>query len=134
MLATIYFPLGCILYDICFPETLQLRGPRKQRFSTRLARSGEICGPSREGLVGSLHVVTIQVGRAVDVAQVVGALVGIEDERATVVDEKVSGNWVVVVEEHVFGIGELYRDGIVVGVAGLYVAGDEYEFLLLTRA
>jgi hypothetical protein len=39
------FPSGRTLYDMRFPETLQLRGPRKQRFSTRLARtSGEICG------------------------------------------------------------------------------------------
>ena len=41
---------------------------------------------------------------------------------------------VVVVEEHVFGVGELYRDGVVVGVAGLHVAGDEDEILFLTRA
>src|SRR5829696_3169705 len=99
MLATIYFPSGCILYDMRFPKTLQLRGPRKQRFSTNLARSGEICGPSHEALVGGLHVVTIQVGRAVDVAHVYGAVVSIEDELSTVVGEKVSGLRVVVVEK-----------------------------------
>jgi hypothetical protein len=38
MLATIYFPSGCILYDMRFPEALQLRGLRKQNLSTRLAR------------------------------------------------------------------------------------------------
>ena len=135
MLATNYFPSGCILYDMRFPETLQLRGPRKQRFSARLARiSGEICGPSHEALVSGLYVVTVHVGRTVDVAQVVGAVVGIEDERATVVGEQVSGGRVVIVEEQVFGVGELYRDGVVVGVARLQVAGDEDEMLLLTRA
>src|SRR5829696_9998001 len=113
MLATILHS-GCVLYDMRFPGTLQLRGRRKQRFSTRLARySGEICGSSHEALVGGLHVVTIHVGRAVDVAQVVGAVVGIEDERATVVGEQVSGDWVVVVEEQVFGVGEFHRYGVV---------------------
>jgi hypothetical protein len=56
-------------------------------------------------LVFGLHVVTFHVGRTVDVAQVVGTVVGIEDERATVVDERVSGYRVVVVEKQVFGVG-----------------------------
>src|ERR671910_297421 len=96
------------------------------------ASGGFLHVPAHGALVGGLHVVTLHVGRAVDVAQVVGAFVGIEDERATVVGEKVSGARVVVVEEQVFGVGELHRDGVIVRVAGLYVAGDEDEFLLLT--
>src|SRR5829696_3216155 len=87
-----------------------------------------------KALVSGPHVVTVHVGRTVDVAQVKGAFVGIEDERATVVGEKVPGARVVVVEEHVFGVGKLHRDGVVVGVAGLQVSGYEHEILLLTRA
>src|SRR5215212_1030235 len=87
-----------------------------------------------KALVSGPHVVTVHVGRTVDVAQVKGAFVGIEDERATVVGEKVPGLRVVVVEEHVFGVGELHRDGVEVGVVGLQVSGDEHEILLLTRA
>src|SRR5215203_3019130 len=87
-----------------------------------------------EALVGGLHVVTVHVGRPVDVAQVEDAVVGIEDERATVVGEQLSGARVVVVEQQVFGVGEFHRDGIVIGVAGLQVSGDEDEILLLASA
>src|SRR5215216_1615376 len=89
---------------------------------------------THETLVSSHYDVTVQVRWSVDVAQVGGAVVGIEDERTAVKSEKVFGLRVVVVEEHVFGVGELHRDGVVVGVAGLQVAGDEDELLLPTRA
>src|SRR5215204_3616473 len=146
MLATI-LSLGCILYDMRFPGTLQLQGNHKRRFSIRLTRFlggcrllscllWAISSIARAGvaLVGGLHVITIHVGWAVDVAQVLDAIVGVEDERTTVVGEQISGARLIVVEEQVFGVGEFDRDGIVVGVAGLQVSGDEVEILLLTRA
>jgi hypothetical protein len=61
-------------------------------------RAGALSADGHEALIGGLHVVTVRVGRAVNVAQIADASVGIEDERATIVGEQVSGAWVVIVE------------------------------------
>src|SRR3712207_4563733 len=75
----------------------------------------------RTRLVLDTHEVAL-LGCGVEEAGVLGAEGGVEDDRAAVV------------VEHLRGVGELHRDDVVVGVAGLEVAGDKREVVPTTRA
>ena len=92
MLATILFLPAAFCMICAFRKPFNCEDPASSVFQhVSPEYLATILWPAHEALVGGLYVVTVHVGRAVDVAQVVGAVVGIEDERATVVGEKVSG-------------------------------------------
>ena len=67
------------------------------------------------------HAIALVVWGVVDVAEVVGAARGVEDQGTTVVGEGVRG------------VGELGADGVECRVIGLDVAGDEAVFFLAPR-
>src|SRR5215203_133169 len=101
-------------YSACVGQYLSFYMPSRQ---TPRAGVSSADWQGHETLVGRPHVVTVHVGWSVDVAQVECAVVGVEDERASVVGELIPGDRIAVVEKQIFGVGKLHRDRVVVGVA-----------------